>query len=359
MEHKGKIINALEDLLNLLKKDTISNTVNDDTSKNTTTNDTDNIDYSGYQGPLSKYLSEKEKFKPFLKEKLKKWELDEFDFINALKKSNAIIGGSFALSLLEREIYKSSFTSNDIDIYIPLSNDSGLNGTGKDCEIRKFLDVSGYKITKTNNTYKKKCQYGYCGNNIFNVNEYMDNVKNKIQIITIKNMNEIRNIVHQFDLSCCKIYFDPNDMKLYFDKNHEVDYESIVEDGNYNRRTTINICKTIDVERLVKYFDRKYVIYMNGIDITKIIEAMSIFFRNKTYTIEQQNENKRNLNSLMYVYLCTLNNVDGDKNGFDNEKYVDKIYEENLKYYSKKNNSKNNNSKRNNKGRKSKTKKKW
>lgn len=181
-------------------------------------------------------------------------------FIKALKKSEAIIAGSFPLQCMLNEKWKYS----DIDIYYKYDNSNKY-------EIYNILKLS-YK-----NEYSSKDLYDNIKKYIAGVKYYILKSNNKYLVINfIETWNNPREIIEDFDLSFCRTVFDGKTVEIprgIFEKKGIIKdveyYENRFASDFSNNKYNNNILGIAG--RVYKYMKRGfYIININNF----IIECM-------------------------------------------------------------------------------------
>lgn len=178
--------------------------------------------------------------------KLSHYDFEEIEFLELLKKTNSVVGGSYSLAAyIEDHLYK-SFDCNDLDIFIQDQKDN------KNIEI--IIDYLVQKDYKLNSD--SKCNDHYRSNNITKVLEYSKNDK-KVQLIVLNVPFESH--LQTFDLECCKAYWHNTKEKL-------LGHNDILK-----MKTTINIdhLNKNTLERCKKYIDRGFTIFYYDRNITE------------------------------------------------------------------------------------------
>lgn len=179
-----------------------------------------------------------------LKKRLEEYGLPGDTFLDILNNSNALIAGSFPLSIFLEQKNLTSFVARDIDIFV--HKDQGYES------LLTFLKIYCYKISEP------LIKNGYPDVHNIYVADYN---KHRIQVIVTKTTPK-QNVLN-FDLTCCQVYIDPE-----FKKIIHLDEENVLK--MRTSYTTMDIIFQHSTgTRFEKYFRRGFKFYYNDIDITE------------------------------------------------------------------------------------------
>jgi hypothetical protein len=189
-------------------------------------------------------------------EAFEKYGFSEYEFIKKLKESGGVLAGSFVLNEC---MYR-----NDLKIFEAKGMDIFFHYENKGVEIMiEFLKEKGYNLI-TNYT------------NVHSVTSYSKD-KSFVEIICVK--KEPIEHIFEADLDCCRIYYNLDDNKIYSKKGWMM---------NYNTKFNIGLetCNTINcakINRLKKYIDRGFYIYIEGKKINDLIEFLYFYTHKYPY----------------------------------------------------------------------------
>jgi hypothetical protein len=202
-------------------------------------------------------------------------------FLNALKESQAIISGGCVLRhLINDDTRFENLQEQDMDIYVNIKNVK---------PIREFLCSL---IQNTGKVVFLKNKTGYCNSFLYKnkikqvITFEIPGINLKVDLMYVRNSQSLKNVVKNFDLSCCMNYYDGTELCVLDESENlfqnkmtlNAEYFSSLISGN---KFTLN--------RINKYLKRGFSIEIN-----------SNFLQNHV------NEQKFELNELIKSYIFSI-----------------------------------------------------
>lgn len=151
------------------------------------------------------------RFESFIKSRYN-FDDDTFlEFKTLLKASQALISGSSVLHSLFPPEDVSSWSANDLDIYVNAKNFIPL---------RDFLASKCKHINSPTNFFGKKSNYSH---SFFKMNKilkmytfkFIDDKSSDMDLVMVENSQPIETLIKNYDLSCCMNYYDGETIKSF------------------------------------------------------------------------------------------------------------------------------------------------
>lgn len=202
-------------------------------------------------------------------------------FLTALKESQAIVSGGCVLRhLINDDTRFENLQEQDMDIYVNIKNVK---------PIRKFLCSL---IQNTGKVVFLKNKTGYCNSFLYKnkikqvVTFEIPEINLKVDLMYVRNSQPLKNVVKNFDLSCCMNYYDGTELCVLDESENLFQNKMTLNPEYFNSLITGN---KFTLNRINKYLKRGFSIEIN-----------------RNFLQNQVDEQKFELNELIKSYIFSI-----------------------------------------------------
>lgn len=210
------------------------------------------------------------------------FNIDYDEFCKILKDNNAILSGSSVLGAI---LKNHNWDTSDLDIYVNAKNY---------IPVRDFLFKNTVLIDKRRSS-------GYCNsflskNKIIDVCTFRYNINENVRVIdlmNVRNAQNVTNVIKNFDLTCCQSYFDGE--KIYsFDLENILNYKAKLNEEYLQSFCSMN---SFTCKRIKKYLKRGF-----KIDVGKELKINEV----KKSENSEEFDAKKYLNKVIFYTVFNL-----------------------------------------------------